>query len=67
MLTVRVVGADCTLLRALLSFTRMSLPAYVKAGMMLRSSNKVYVKVHAEVERERKVGAFPTWTPVIAM
>ena len=46
-----IVESDCTLIRGMLTFTRMTIPSYIKAGFHLRSASKGYEKMLKEVEK----------------
>ena len=51
LMLLRIIAGDCQLLRALLTFTKMTIPSYVKGGILLRSASKVYKKIFKELEK----------------
>jgi hypothetical protein len=50
-LECQTIEGDCTLIRGILTFTKMTLTAYVKAGFLLRSSSKIYDKCLTTVKK----------------
>ena len=50
-LHLRIVCADCDLLRALICFARQALTYYVKGGILLRSASKTYTSVQADLPK----------------
>eukprot|EP00118_Oscarella_pearsei_P000885 m.6057 g.6057 ORF g.6057 m.6057 type:complete len:590 (+) comp14842_c0_seq1:109-1878(+) len=57
-----IIMSDCVLIRGLLTFTRMTIPSYIKAGFHLRSASKGYQKAMKEVEKldPKKMANFKT-------
>eukprot|EP00117_Sycon_ciliatum_P038379 scpid46246/ scgid28529/ Tetratricopeptide repeat protein 39C len=48
---LRIITADCELLRALLAFARQTLANYVRGGMHLRSASKTYTSIITELKK----------------
>lgn len=50
-LQLKIIAADCDLLRALICFAKQSVAQYVKGGVLLRSASKIYTSVQSDMLR----------------